>query len=147
MNTSAPFTCSTATAIAPCPNRRHSSLTQASTTWAGAVTTIAVGHRVDPIASQTYETPILALQVKVNRRDSQAAMNPCLFTLVTTLVVMGSDEPRTANHSYGNNRRECCDDSLGLQRPLFCVMMPLLLLVSRVSLKSGPKSLECSESF
>src|ERR1700686_5502027 len=32
MNTSAPFTCSTATAIAPCPNRRHSSLTQASTT-------------------------------------------------------------------------------------------------------------------
>src|ERR1700675_3120326 len=32
MNTSAPFTCSTATAIAPCPNRQHSSLTQASTT-------------------------------------------------------------------------------------------------------------------
>jgi tetratricopeptide (TPR) repeat protein len=76
------------------------------------VTTIAVGQRVDPIASQTYEIPILALEVKVNRGDGQAAMNPCLFTLVTTLVVMGSDEPGTANHGCGNNRRECYDDSL-----------------------------------
>jgi hypothetical protein len=86
--------------------------------WAGAVTTIAASYRVNPIASQTYEIPILVLQVKVNRGDGQAAMNPCLFTFVTISTFMGSDEPRTAHHSGGNNRRECYDDSLSLQRPL-----------------------------
>jgi hypothetical protein len=95
---------------------------------AGAVTTITVGHSVDQIASQAPQISILALKVKVNRGDSQAAMNPCRFIVVTTFVVLALTRLALPTITVAIIAANAMTTLLVFNVPLFCVIAPLLLI-------------------
>jgi hypothetical protein len=78
------------------------------------VTAVAVADSVDNIAAQTYQGPVLALQVQGHRGDVEAASNPGFLSLVRRVLVTRSDALRAIRHSRENNSSEYRDDSRGL---------------------------------
>src|SRR5260370_5367713 len=73
-------------------------------TNAGAVAPIAIPLRVHEIASQSYQSPVLALQVQRDRRNIESLLNPWIFLIVPVIAVICLSSRRTEEHSCTENQ-------------------------------------------
>jgi hypothetical protein len=65
----------------------------------------AIASRVNAIAAESHQFPILALKIQRDRCDLEAPANPRL--LGVALAVIGLHPRRTTQESQNNDRREC----------------------------------------
>jgi len=65
----------------------------------GAVAAIAICLRVDDIASQSHQRPVLSFQIQMHRRDLESLLDPRIFVIVPVVAVIRLSARRTEQHS------------------------------------------------